>query len=730
MEQLRGYFQQAASFINSYSYTLTHSEILKQYFRNENNPYRELELVDNLQDTISILQQDNTNYSSLAISDSNFDILYYAENSDDPFADIDPKITQYLRETFTATKQATHTSYVRNSQGEGMLVKYQALDKRTLDKPLSYNQNNVFFVVFAVSLESFNNLRRQIEFNNQTAIIFTDHPIFHANRLIHSVRLYPGLYATVDPATFLLESKLDSIWNDLVYACLSSAIITLILILVLLNLNVTRPISRLDEQLREVENKQRANIDKLKSDDEVGRLSVRFFDMYQELTNTYQRTKLLAESDHLTGLMNRHHYQHLVVEQLPLLTRNKKAWILYIDLDNFKFVNDKYGHKVGDALLVNFSERLIKLTTEFHQRYKGISFASRLSGDEFSVIVSGLDNNSVPLGEVFAKELLEPMQDGFVSDQGTFPITASIGISCYPEDSNKFDRLVSNADTAMYLAKSRGKNQFANYSLDLDKAVQRRGDIERALRDNCVDSEFSLVFMPILDQKGVKTTGVEALLRWHSPSLGFVSPAEFIPIAEQTGLFEKIDKWVIESAFSQYHTINQLLEDDIHISINLSAAELISSSGLGQYIADKAEQYRVPPQHIEFEITETFATDSQAYPLLEELSAQGFKLAIDDFGSGYTSFTQLVKYPVQKIKLDRLFLLSLEENQKTQIIGPLIELCHSQSMTVTAEGIETAAMHQWLTKANCDYMQGFYFGQPMSISELNSWYKNRQGIEQ
>ncbi len=728
MEKLRGYFRQSASFINSYSYTLTHSEILKQYFRSESNPYRELELVDNLQETIATLQQNDNNYSSLAITDSSFDILYYAENSDDPFANIDPKITQYLENTFNTTLSASHTGYVQNSEGEGMLVKYEAIDKRTLDRPLSYNKDNLFFLVFAVSLEPFNNLRRHIEFNNQTTIIFTEKPIIHPYELLHSVELYEGLYATVDPATFLLESKLDSIWYELIYACFSSAIITILLILLLLNVNVTQPISRLDKQLKEVENKQRQNIDKLDSDDEVGRLSIRFFDMYQELNNTYQRTKLLAESDQLTGLVNRHHYHQLVSEQITQLTRHQHAWMLYIDLDNFKFVNDKYGHKVGDTLLVNFSQRLLDLCEQFHQRYGVICFASRLSGDEFSVFISGVPESKkqLLLGEIYSSQLLAPMQDGFICGSNSFPITASIGISCYPEDGQVFDRLVSNADTAMYLAKGGGKNRFANYSLELDKTVQRRGEIERALRGNAIEQELSLYYMPILDKFGIKVDGVEALIRWDSASLGPVSPAEFIPIAEQTGLFEKIDRWVVSQAFGDFQSLQSIFSDEVELSINLSSAELVGSN-LAEFIAEQAKLYSVPPRLVEFEITETFATDNHAFPLLEDLSKLGFNLAIDDFGSGYTSFTQLVKYPVQKIKLDRLFLISLEENQKTQIIKPLIELCHSQSMLVTAEGIENENMHQWLNEANCDLMQGFHFGKPMTIEQLESWQQARQG---
>ena len=226
--------------------------------------------------------------------------------------------------------------------------------------------------------------------------------------------------------------------------------------------------------------------------------------------------------------------------------------------------------------------------------------------------------------------------------------------------------------------------------------------------------------MPYMNAEGTDVVGVEALLRWHSSTLGEVSPSEFIPLAEQTGLFEVIDRWVIEKAFSGYHQMQSLFENQVQLSINLSSAEL-DSCQLATFIEQKAQQYRVPYEQVDFEITETFAAGSQGYPLLHELSSQGFQLAIDDFGSGYTSFTQLVQYPAQKIKFDREFLLAMLKSNKQHIIKPLIELCHSQDISVTAEGVENRDMHQWLHSSGCDYMQGFYFGQPMSIERLKDW---------
>ncbi len=224
-------------------------------------------------------------------------------------------------------------------------------------------------------------------------------------------------------------------------------------------------------------------------------------------------------------------------------------------------------------------------------------------------------------------------------------------------------------------------------------------------------------YQPYYDRTGQNVLGVEALLRWSSEKLGNVSPSEFIPIAEQTGLFGAIDRWVVNQAFTDFAKIQGAFSTPIQISINLSSAEL-DSLQLAKDIDKLAKEKQVPPHLIDFEITETFATDSQSYSLLHELSNLGFKLAIDDFGSGYTSITQLVEYPVQRIKFDRGFLATLIKTDNKKVVKPLVELCHSQSMVVTAEGIEDKEMHQWLADNKCDSMQGFYLSLPLRLSEL------------
>jgi len=233
------------------------------------------------------------------------------------------------------------------------------------------------------------------------------------------------------------------------------------------------------------------------------------------------------------------------------------------------------------------------------------------------------------------------------------------------------------------------------------------------------------VYMPFVDSDKKSLKGFETLVRWHSPILGFVGPDEFIPIAENIGLYQAIDRWVIRHAMASYQLISGYVGGEFQLSINLSSANLNSVMFADEIIA-LAQAYQLEPNWLEFEITETFDAGYDHDLLLAKLSEYGFNLAIDDFGSGYTSITQLVQYPVQKIKFDRLFLNTLLAENKPQIIKPLIDLCHSQSMLVTAEGIETEAMSKWLTDYQCDLLQGYHYGQPMAADKIPAWLANYQ----
>lgn len=720
MEKLAGHFRQSVALINSYSLTLTKSDIIRHYFHQLDNPYREMKLIEALQTTIRSLQPNQRDDISIAIVDGEQHVRFYSDNQSDPFSTLDQNVLNYIQTTYQTTGATSHTGYTKSYQGQSILIRYDVLDNHTLASPLSYNRDQVFFVVVSLSLEQFDQIKRILEFDNDSTIFFSKQPIMTSG-LAQSVELQPDLHAVLDPAQYLITQKLSQIELHLLLAFGLSSLATVLILLFLLRRHVIKPITQLDGQLREVELRQRSNIERLGSNNEIGRLSARFYDMYQELDSSYQKTKAMAENDHLTQLPNRYQFQTFVERKL---IQTPYAWILYIDLDNFKYVNDKYGHQIGDALLVNFARHITAITQKMAHTHSIQCLASRLSGDEFAIFVAA--QHSKTYADELADLVLAPIQNHTAEVIGNFPITASIGIATYPLDGRDLTKLLSRADTAMYQAKRAGKNQVAHYSSELDAIVFRRTQIERALRSHDLTKQFTLLYQPYFDASGQHVAGVEALLRWNSPDLGKVTPCEFIPISEQIGLFGTIDRWVIEQAFKDFAAVQRNFTTPIQISINLSSAEL-DSVQLARDIHQLMTQYPIDPEWIDFEITETFASDSQSHPLLYELSKMGFNLTIDDFGSGYTSITQLFEYPVQKIKFDRQFLETLLRTGHHQVVKPLVDLCHSQSMLVTAEGIESEEMQHWLASNQCDYLQGFYLSPPLTLTELQSNISQTKG---
>ncbi|MGP8306939.1 EAL domain-containing protein [Vibrio sp. YIC-376] len=721
MEKLAGQFRQANIFLNSYAYTLSKSDVLQDYLINHDNPYRERVLFNRLDETTEVLSYGYNGDASMAILNGKQKLLYYTENQFfESTGAIDPKVLEYISDSFDEHGDFNHTGFIYNSSGQSILLQYGLVDKRTGEQPLSFDPSNSFFVVVTVSLEAFSDIKHDIEFDTHSVITFAKKPIYLDIPLAQTIELLPHFFAILSPAEYLMWNKVDKVWLELALSFGIAAFCTITLIVLMLYSYVLRPVARLDKQLKELEMNKRDNIEKLNTNDEIGRLSSRFFDMYEELRVSYKKTKRLAETDHLTQLANRNRFSELATQELT--SPSEYLWVIYVDLDNFKYVNDKYGHELGDSLLKVYSNHIKNVCQKFSHQYESPCFGARLSGDEFAILLSS-NTEVIDMPDLLAEALLKPINNLSHSWSSTLPVTASVGIARFPHDGTDIARLLSNADAAMYQAKRAGKNQYAYYSAELNIAAQRRSQIERALRKTNVEDEFRLVFQPYMNRYDNEIEGLEVLLRWEAESLGNVPPGEFIPIAEQTGLFDKIDRWVFSTAASKYNELKSIFGKDIILSINLSSAEL-NSLEMAEYIHAYTTKYDLNPKFIELEITETFASDQRGTALLDELSKLGYRLAIDDFGSGYTSLTQLVQFPVQKIKFDREFLLTLMKTDNGHVIKPIIDLCHAQNKTVTAEGIEHDVMRQWLSEYHCDFMQGYLFGKPMDIEQLSKWWES------
>lgn len=428
---------------------------------------------------------------------------------------------------------------------------------------------------------------------------------------------------------------------------------------------------------------------------------------------------LTNEFDALTGLVSRLSFRkQLATELLHSHQQRQPLTLLYLDLDNFKYVNEKHGYEIGDKLLKSVARRLTYLV---NRQVKGTSagpWLARLSGDEFAIV---LPQYSTTQAEPIVHKIRELFLEGFHFELGAFPISASIGIASFPLDGHTVTQLVSNAEMAMNQAKSSGGNRHKIYSYHLARIARRHHLIEQELKHADLDEEFSLHYMPIVDRQG-KVHSCEALLRWHSANLGPVYPDEFIPIAESAGLFRKIDLWVARQAMADYAALQQLFSPEVTLAINVSSAELSSRSFYAALI-QTAQQLAVPATGIELEITETFAKEHSEAVLdrLAKLQSKGFSIAIDDFGSGYTSLIQMVDFPVDRVKFDKSLVERLCGEHKEQMLSSLVHLCHQQQITIVAEGVETEAQKQSLLDAGVDCLQGYLFGKPMPLSELEVW---------
>ncbi|WP_419227343.1 putative bifunctional diguanylate cyclase/phosphodiesterase [Alteromonas sp. OM2203] len=424
----------------------------------------------------------------------------------------------------------------------------------------------------------------------------------------------------------------------------------------------------------------------------------------------------MAYYDTLTGLPNRWSFKTNLNRMLSRAEKdNQRIGLLYIDLDNFKQVNDQYGHEAGDRLLLKFSERLWEAIRPTDQLFKNSTESlARLAGDEFVVL---LPNIKEPLNAAtVASRILDVFNGGFEVDGIKHMTYASIGIAVYPDDATEPSELINHADAAMYNAKRSGKNCFRFFTQDIADSLKERQQIEKGLKLALSEEHFSLVYMPIFDCRDSTIVAVEALLRCHSPDLKGIGPDRFIPVAEATGLIKDIDLWVINNALKALINLQSEHGFEGKICINISGVELHNELFPAQVKA-LLETYKVSPEYIELEVTETafVAGDTTCMATLEALEALGVSLALDDFGTGYTAFSQLINYPADCLKIDRSFVNDLfsEREARKKMVMVIQNLAKLYGLRVIAEGVETQEQLDYLKQSGCDWAQGYYLSKPL-----------------
>ncbi|WP_439500388.1 putative bifunctional diguanylate cyclase/phosphodiesterase [Aminobacter ciceronei] len=415
----------------------------------------------------------------------------------------------------------------------------------------------------------------------------------------------------------------------------------------------------------------------------------------------------LAMHDPLTGLPNR----AAVRDELPMRLKQAAGTslaIIAVDLNRFKEINDVYGHAAGDAVLVQTTARMRAALIEGE-------FFARIGGDEFIAVKPFTRENEV---EEFAARISDAFSRPNELGKGRFSISASIGISVYPKDGDSVDELTTRADLAMYRSKKAQDGSWCWYDADADEDGRRRGQIAIGLRSAIADNALRLVFQPQISMKKRQLLGFEALLRWSSPQLGEVSPADFIPVAEQTGIIVEIGDWVLMQACREA----TLWPTPMGVAVNVSPVQLMRPN-FAERLTEILTETGLEPTRLEIEITETMLIDNpgQALLVLRKIKALGVRVAMDDFGTGYSSLSTLFSFPFDKIKVDRSFLNALgRQAQATSVIETVIELGHKLSIPVLAEGVETDFQAAFLKDRRCDEAQGFLYGRPVDSSTAHA----------
>jgi diguanylate cyclase (GGDEF)-like protein/PAS domain S-box-containing protein len=427
-----------------------------------------------------------------------------------------------------------------------------------------------------------------------------------------------------------------------------------------------------------------------------------------------------ATHDALTGLANRSLLHDRIEQALTRAQRNGTiVAVTYIDLDQFKFVNDSLGHDVGDQLIREVGERLT------HAIRNGDTVA-RIGGDEFVVVLTDSDSeNDIMVAIV---RIQDAMLESFVINELPVTVTASIGVSIYPKDASHRSQLLRNADMAMYRAKEEGRNNAQFYTRELNARVQERVFVERNMRAALERDEFRLYYQPQIQVASDRIVGAEALIRWEHPTRGLIPPAQFIGIAEETDLIVELGRWVIDTACKQWRAWQDAGLSPPMLAVNLAARQLKDPS-LRDTVFACMYKYAVPASALGLEITESQIMDNpdQVSSLLEEFRSAGLHVAIDDFGTGYSSLAYLKRLPVSTLKIDKSFVRDLETSAGDAAIAKaIISLAHSLGMDVVAEGVECEHQVEFMRLNGCDVIQGYFYGKPMPALDFSRLLADRK----
>ncbi|MGQ7846836.1 putative bifunctional diguanylate cyclase/phosphodiesterase [Granulosicoccus sp. 3-233] len=469
--------------------------------------------------------------------------------------------------------------------------------------------------------------------------------------------------------------------------------------------------------------------------DEIGDLSRAFKETSErlqlsmsELQDSHSQIETLAYRDALTGLANRRLFNQMAELRIQeAREQGHGLCVLFLDLDDFKRINDTQGHKAGDRLLETVSERLLNCLAEtapgadcVHTSRPENNTVARMGGDEFIVLLPHSDNGNE--GEAAAARILDAMARPISLNEHEFVVSTSIGIAQYPTHADNVDDLVKCADAAMYEAKRLNKNNYRTYGSDIQQMLEDRLQLELDLRQAMPKEQLSLVYQPQYCVDGMEIVGAEALLRWQHPDRGMIPPDVFIAIAEERDLIDKIGAWVLDEACRQWKQWQNSGIELKHIAVNVSARQF-ACGNIQQLVDEVLKRYDMPASALELELTESCIIESpqEMFNTLSDLRASGIAIAMDDFGTGYSSLSTIATMPVDTLKIDRSFMTNLtigSPNEK--IVSAILMLADGLKMQVVAEGVEQQSELDFLKSRQCDMAQGYYLARPLNVHDMTA----------